>query len=112
MNATKIRNSNFDFIKEDITSKKTVLRIYINGNERKALKIWQDSMMGNGQYIFNSYDAISISNDNSYNESIMCEIKNNTLSLKPLMGFNNIYELYDVDGIAKGIWKSIVPYLT
>lgn len=111
INATKIRNSSFDFVKEDITSKKTVFRIYINGNERRALKIWLDSMMGSGQYIFISYDAISISNDNSHNESIMCEVKDNTLSLKPLMGFNN-YEAYDVDGIAKGIWKSIVPYLT
>jgi hypothetical protein len=112
MNATKIRNSNFDFVKEDITSKKSVFRIYINGNQRRALKIWQDSMMGSGQYIFISYDAISISNDSSHNESIMCEIKNNTLSLKPLMGFNNNYESYYVEGIAKGIWKSIVPYLT
>jgi len=82
-----------------------------NRNERRTIKIWQDSMMGSGQNIFISYDAFSISNDNSHNESIMCEIKNNTLSLKPLMGFNNNYESDDVDGIAKGIWKSIIQYL-
>lgn len=112
INTTKYRNNSFDFVKEDITNKKTVFRIYINGNERRVVKIWQDSMMGSGQYIFISYDSISINNDNSYNESIMCEIINNKLSLKPMMGFiNNKYDSYDASGIAKGIWKSIVSYL-
>lgn len=109
--ATKSANDNFDFSSEKINAKKSVYRFYVNGAEKKSAKIWVGGFSSRDENIMISYDSHSMSSDNSFNESIYCDVNENTLELKPMMTGFNKYESNSVEDIAKGIWQNIVVYL-
>ena len=87
------------------------ITFYLNGVERTCIRFWLGNMMGFGnESIFISYDRYNFSN-NSFNEMITGEVKNNELKLKMTMnvfGFNGD----TVEDSAKQLWKNICGYLT
>jgi hypothetical protein len=110
---TRQKNSNFDYDKDIIHSQKTIMRFYINGMEKYAVKIWLGSLFGGRSLnIYLSYGRFNIDSDNSFNDVIECEVtKTKDLKLKMTMNFMAGNNASDVYGIAVEIWKQIVQYL-
>ena len=69
----KQSNSNFDFTVENGEAK-CVYKLYVNGNVKSGLKIWLSNDFATTS-IKMAYGHLSVSPlDNSYNESIVCEV--------------------------------------
>lgn len=109
--STKEHNNNFEFELEQNGDFDYKITFYLNGLERMCIRFWLGNMMGFGNdSIFISYDKYNLGN-NSFNEMITCEIKDNELKLKMTMnvfGFNGD----TVENIVKQLWKNICGYLT
>ena len=110
---TKHKNNNFDYDKDIVHNQKTIMRFYINGMEKYAVKIWLGNLLGGAsQSIYLSYGRFSIDSDNSFNDVIECEVtKTKDLKLKITMNFMTGNNASDAYGIAVEIWKQIVQYL-
>ena len=110
---TKHKNNNFDYDKDVVHNQKTIMRFYINGMEKYAVKIWLGNLFGGkNQSIYLSYGRFSIDSDNSFNDVIECEVtKTKDLKLKMTMNFMTGNNASDAYGIAVEIWKQIVQYL-
>jgi len=110
---TKHKNNNFDYDKDIVHNQKTIMRFYINGMEKYAVKIWLGNLLGGAsQSIYLSYGRFSIDSDNSFNDVIECEVtKTKDLKLKMTMNFMTGNNASDAYGIAVKIWKQVVQYL-
>ncbi|TZE82088.1 toll/interleukin-1 receptor domain-containing protein [Calorimonas adulescens] len=110
---TKQKNNNFDYDKDIVHNQKTILRFYINGMEKYAVKIWLGNLFGGkNQNIYLSYGRFNIDSDNSFNDVVECEVtKTKDLKLKMTMNFMTGSNASDAYGIATEIWKQIVQYL-
>lgn len=110
---TKQKNNNFDYDKDIVHNQKTILRFYINGMEKYAVKIWLGNLFsGKNQNIYLSYGRFNIDSDNSFNDVVECEVtKTKDLKLKMTMNFMTGSNASDAYGIAAEIWKQIVQYL-
>ena len=110
---TKHKNNNFDYDKDVVHNQKTIMRFYINGMEKYAVKIWLGNLFGGkNQSIYLSYGRFSIDSDNSFNDVIECEVtKTKDLKLKMTMNFMTGNNASDAYRIAVKIWKQIVQYL-
>ncbi|MEN6460829.1 MAG: toll/interleukin-1 receptor domain-containing protein [Syntrophomonas sp.] len=113
MDRTKQQNTNFDFDFENLTSKKALLRGYVNGQQKYAVKLWLGSGFGSREETINlSYGNHVSESDNSMNEFISCEVaKDKSLLLKMNMNMfgnraaNTSYE------IVREIWSEITHWL-
>ncbi|WP_434565069.1 toll/interleukin-1 receptor domain-containing protein [Thermoanaerobacterium thermosaccharolyticum] len=110
---TKQKNNNFDYDKDIVHNQKIIMRFYINGMEKYAVKIWLGNLFGGkNQNIYLSYGRFNIDSDNSFNDVIECEVtKTKDLKLKMTMNFMTGSNSGDAYGIAVEIWKQIVQYL-
>ena len=110
---TKHKNNNFDYDKDVVHNQKTIMRFYINGMEKYAVKIWLGNLFGGkNQSIYLSYGRFSIDSDNSFNDVIECEVtKTKDLKLKMTMNFMTGNNASDAYRISVKIWKQIVQYL-
>jgi hypothetical protein len=83
----KKKNANFEYDFENVTSRKAICKIYINGRHQYGFKIW----LGNGFY--SKTDTIDLAygrhisdSDNSMNEIITCNVtKDKSLILEMTM---------------------------
>ncbi len=102
---TKAANIEFDYTYEPLTKRKAIFKAYVNGNIRTGLKIWYGSLMSSLDGIYLEYGAnIDESNDHSFNEWILCEVKDNTLRLKQTMSIFGNNDKNDIDSIVREIW--------
>jgi hypothetical protein len=110
---TKHKNNNFDYDKDIVHNQKTILRFYVNGMEKYAVKIWLGNLFGGkNQNIYLSYGRFNIDSDNSFNDVVECEVtKTKDLKLKMTMNIMARNNTSDAYGIAVEIWKQIVQYL-
>jgi hypothetical protein len=110
-NTIKSANANFDYIVEKQSPSKSIFNLFIDGDINYGFKMWIDNGFGgfghnsiNLKYGTTQWDYAS---DNSYNESIYCEVgANKKLKLKMIM---NMYGNKDADTpeqIVKEIWKN------
>lgn len=104
----------FEFTLQEVTRKKYIYKFFINGNLKIGIKIWI------GSFFHSSYQSINLKygtnldgEDNSLNESIICEVaKDNTLHLKMNMSLWQNNSLDTPKEIIEEIWKNnISPYL-
>lgn len=110
---TKVSNSNFEFEFDNITSKKVIARIYLNGTQKYSFKIWLGSGLGARQETINiSYGYFVSDSDNSMNEIITCEAdKENKLGLKMTMNYLGSKDIIDSKVVTTEIWKNIINYI-
>lgn len=110
---TKLQNANFDFDYENITSKKVVFRVYINGQQKYAIKIWLGNGLGfNKETINLSYGNHISESDNSLNEYISCEIaEDKSLFLKMNMNMFGNKEANTPDEIIREIWTYVLRWI-
>jgi len=110
---TRQKNSNFDFEKDNIHNQKAIIRFYINGMEKYAVKIWLGNLFGGGsQNIYLSYGRFNIDSDSSFNDVIECEVtKTKDLKLKMTMNSMTGNNTSDAYGVTVEIWKKIIQYL-
>lgn len=110
---TKRSNAGFDYVFEEITSRKTLINAYINGNKRLGIKIWYGNSMGLSEAIFFNFgNHFSDDNDSSFNEMINCEIVNNELRLKRAFNGYGSRDSDNLDAIIKDLWQQhVVSYL-
>lgn len=110
---TKARNNNFEFDFDNITSKKVMARMYLNGAQKYSFKIWLGNSFGAKQETINiSYGYFVSDGDNSMNEMIICELdKKNRLGLKMTMNYFNSRDIIDSKTVATEIWKNIINYI-
>jgi hypothetical protein len=110
---TKVKNNSFDFEFEHVTTKRTLMKLYLNGQQKYSARICL------GSFAMSMYETINIShghfvsdNDTSINEMITCEVdKNNTLILKMNMNFFSSRNATDAKAIATEIWKVLIGYV-
>lgn len=113
LESTREKNSNFDFDYEDITSRKTIYKMYINGSQKYAIKLW----LGNGfgariETINLAYGNLISDSDNSMNEIIDCEVnKDKTLKLKMTLNMFGDKEAGTPSEVLREIWKNVIPWL-
>lgn len=109
---TKKSNGNFDFEYDNITSKKTIIKMYLNGTQKYAVKIWIGNGLGARQETINlSYGNFISESDNSMNEIITCEVEENKLGLKMTMNLFGNREIKDSKSVTLEVWKNIVNYI-
>lgn len=115
LDKSKSVNSNFTYELEEITKRKVIIKIYVNGTIRQGMKIWYGSYMGMGENsIYISYGTwIDENNDTSMNQIINCVVNDKKeLKLNMMMSFNGNKEM-DADEVAKIIWmENIKNYLS
>lgn len=108
---TKHKNPNFDYKIDIVTNKELIIKYYINGMEKKTVKIWLSNILSKHGDIMLSYDQNYFSNT-SWNESIGCEIdKNKNLKLKMTMQSYGNTDLKDENEVGIEIWMNIIEYL-
>lgn len=112
LNKTKQQNNNFEYICDEITAKKYMFNLYLDGNHTHSLKIWIGSGLG-----FASAETINFSqgkfvteNDTSMNEIIGCDVRDNSLVLKMQMNMYGEKADNSID-VINTLWKSILPYI-
>jgi hypothetical protein len=109
---TKIKNPNFEYEQEDLTSKKVLFKMYIDGNLKYSIKMWVGSNFSKIDNINFSYGNMIYQGDNSMNEIVTCEIdSHNNLSLKRTMNIFSENESCAAEDIAKEIWKEIIHWI-
>lgn len=109
---TKKSNGNFDFEYDTITYKKTIIKMYLNGTQKYAVKIWLGNGLGARQETINvSYGNFISESDNSMNEIITCEVEENKLGLKMNMSLFGNREIMDSKFITLEVWKNVVNYI-
>ena len=109
---TKKSNGNFDFEFDTITSKKTIIRMYLNGTQKYAVKIWLGNGLGARQETINlSYGNFISESDNSMNEIITCEVEGNKLELKMTMSLFGNREIMDSKSVILEVWKNVINYI-
>jgi hypothetical protein len=113
LGSTKQKNGNFDFYMEDITNRKTIYKIYINGNQKYAIKIWLGSNLGSVTETINvAYGKHITENDTSMNEIIACEVGNDkNLLLKMTMNMFDDKTANTPMLIVGELWKNILMWL-
>lgn len=100
-------NSSFSYELEEITMRKVILKVYINGTCVTGLKMWVGSSMGSESSICLSYGTwLNENNDGSMNEIIRCEIdENKELKLSMMLNFTVGNKMMTSEEIAKEIWR-------
>jgi len=108
-NQTKEKNNNFDFEVETVTSRKSIIRFYVNDMEKRSVKIWLDRKFSQQESILLSYDVYGVDNDSSCNEMIMIDIgENKKMKLEmPMNMFANNKKM-DSKDVAIEIWKQYI----
>lgn len=113
LDRTKLQNANFNFDYENITSKKVVFRVYINGQQKYAVKIWLGDALGFRKENINlSYGNYITDSDNSLNEYISCEIaEDKSLFLKMHMNMFGNKDANTPDEIIREIWTNALRWI-
>ncbi|MRX71972.1 TIR domain-containing protein [Bacillus lacus] len=109
--AIKSANHNFDYTVETLSPTKSIFLLYTDGETRTGFKIWHGTVFGS--FGHNSINLLygtrqwDFSSDNSYNESISCEIaENKELKLKMTMNMYGNKNSDTPEKIVKEIWKN------
>lgn len=110
---TKSNNRNFDFDFDTLTTKKTIVRMYLDGTQKHSFKVWLGSGFGGRQETINLYYGDSFSDaDDSMNEIITCEVdKDNKLGLIMTMNLYGNRDIVDSKIVISEIWKNINNYI-
>jgi len=107
---TKSTNSTFEYEFETISTKKTIIRLYLNGHLRQSEKIWVGNMMGSRYETINvSYGDFIDDSDSSMNEIIQAEVdEHKNLCLRMTMDYSGNLNANDSKSIAMKIWKNVI----
>ncbi|WP_027955524.1 toll/interleukin-1 receptor domain-containing protein [Halobacillus kuroshimensis] len=105
-NHLKEELSSFEYVTEQISNKKHIFKLYVNGQQKIGIKIWLGGHFGNGINL--SYDNhIDPYSDNSMNETIRCEVNNrNEMKLSMTMNMFGNKEVSDPRSIVQEIWRN------
>lgn len=108
LNKSKKANSNFSYELEEITTRKVIIKIYVDGTIKTSIKMWYGSWAGMRENsICLTYGTwLDENNDSTVNEIINCVIdKNKKLKLNILIGYiGGRNEMLNVDEVSKKIW--------
>ncbi|MBF7081707.1 toll/interleukin-1 receptor domain-containing protein [Desulfallas sp. Bu1-1] len=112
LSETKIKNPNFDYTLEKINPRKIFASLYLDGNLKNSIKIWMDNEIGFGTDSIKilSGRRVQVNYDNSYNEQINCEVKEDKMYLKMLFSFKSD-KANDIESIFNIIWSDLVEHL-
>ncbi|MDM8128462.1 toll/interleukin-1 receptor domain-containing protein [Paraclostridium benzoelyticum] len=110
LSLTKERNNGFDYEIDELTSLKSIIRVYLNGSNKYNLKIWVSNGFGGRNLSINmSYGNYISDSDSSMNEIIRCNVdKNNELFLNMTMSFLNKKEYMTANEVFEVIWNQIL----
>lgn len=113
MESTKQKNRNFDYYPEDVTNRKTICKLYLNGNQIYAIKIWLGNNWGSATETINvAYGHHISESDTSMNEIIVCEVgSDKNLKLRMTMNMLGNKEADTPVLVVSEIWKSILMWL-
>lgn len=112
LEATKIKNRNFDFELEDITTRKCFCSIYKNGNQVHSFKMWLGAFGAITNTINIAYGNQYSDSDSSANEIISCEVsEDNKLILKMMMNVWRNNSANNPELITLEIWEHILVYI-
>lgn len=109
---TKDKNYGFNYELDEVTSHKCLIKVYLNGQSKYAVKMWIGSgVAGREQSICLSYGVYVSDNDTSMNEIIGCKIdENNELFLGMTISYNR-NEYMTANDVFIDIWNRILDYI-
>lgn len=109
----RAKNSNFNYSFEEITTKKCIFKLFIEGNYKTGFKIWLGNSFGGKieQICFSFGQNFDYSKDNSMNEYITCEInEKNELTLRMNMNMFGNKDADNPESIVKELWQQHIAY--
>lgn len=98
-------NPIFKFTLDEDSSQKCMFKFYVDGQLKTGLKMWIGGFSYSSPSINFHYGVHSF-NDNSMNEMIYSEVKNDALSLRMTMNFYDRDESTTPETIVRTIWKN------
>jgi hypothetical protein len=101
------KNKVFTYRYEPVNNKKAIFRFYVNGNNRRGLKIWLGSF-GSSTSNINISNSFDLDSDSSMNEIISCKIENNELKLSMMMNTLGKSNLENTNDLVRNIWKRFI----
>ncbi|MFH5781544.1 toll/interleukin-1 receptor domain-containing protein [Heyndrickxia oleronia] len=105
--AIKSANSNFDYSLEEQTSAKVSFHLFVDGRTVSGVSMWIENSFGHSHINLRYGNSWGSFSDNSYNESISCEVGNNKeLKLKMQMNMMGNNSTETPEQIVKEIWKN------
>ncbi|MBB6215066.1 hypothetical protein HNQ80_001155 [Anaerosolibacter carboniphilus] len=110
---TRGKNSDFDFDCDNITSRKTIFKLYLHGDQKYAIKIWLGNNFGRGSETINfAYGNHISDSDNSMNEIVTCEVdKDNTLKLRMTMNMFGDAEANTPVAVLREVWRNVLQWI-
>lgn len=109
----RAKNPNFTYSFEEITTKKSVLKLFIDGELKIGFKIWLGNSFGGKveQICFSFGQNFDYSSDSSMNEYITCEVnEKNELTLKIRMNMFGNKDVDNPESIVKELWQQHIAY--
>lgn len=111
-NHVKTQTPGFTYQLDVENARKHIYRLYINGQHKTSVKMLLGSGFGNHHSINFSFGNQSMFSDNSFNEMLSIEEKNNQLNLRMLMSLRHNDTLVKPTDIVKRMWEDhLLPYL-
>lgn len=102
----KKANPNFHYTKEQVTEKKHVYQLYVDGEHRTGVKIWLGNSFGKGIHLVFG-NRIDPFNDNQMNDIIRCEVTHdNEMILKMTFNMYGGPDSYTPEEIVRIIWEN------
>jgi hypothetical protein len=98
-------NSNFKFTLDGDSIQKCMFKLYVDGQLKTGLKMWIGGFSHSSPSINFHYGVHSF-NDNSMNEMIYSEVKNDNLSLRMTMNLYDRDKATTTDAIVRTIWEN------
>lgn len=103
MNATKESNANFDYMIDDLNTRKVIIELYIDGSLRTSYKLWIDNKLSQSDAIYISYGRRYTNSDSSFNDMIQVTEVDNELMLKRTMTFIGTRDPQTKEDVLEGL---------
>ncbi len=108
----KTQTTGFVYQLDEDSSKKLIFKLYIHGHHKTSLKMLIGGFSHSSPTINFTFGSHSMQGDNSFNEMVSIEEKDNQLRLRMLMNFRGSTDSIQPDDIVKQIWEDhLLPYL-
>lgn len=112
LKATKESNANFDYVIDDVNTRKVIIELYIDGSLRTSYKLWVDNKLSQSDAIYISYGRWYTNSDSSFNDMIQVTEVDNELMLTRMMTFMGTRDPQTKEDILKGLWEEMITQVS
>lgn len=112
LKATKESNANFDYVIDDVNTRKVIIELYIDESLRTSYKLWIDNKLSQTDAIYISYGRRYTNNDSSFNDMIQVIEVDNELMLTRTMTFMGTRDPQTKEEVLEGLWEEMIKQVS